>query len=761
MRRLTLAFLAMGLSCSISQILLVRELLAIFYGNEFILGLIFSNWLLGIALGSWLLGRLSDKLRGVRWLAFTFSLISIVLPLQIIFTRSLSWWLIPVRGEMMSPLSAFYLSFLTLIPFCSLHGLQFALGCRVLAGELEGKGSSIGVVYVLDALGAVFGGLTFTYLLVHNLNIMEVCTVLGLLNLLTAGLILDSQPSPSSRFIRFMILASIIIGAYGILQGAPRRMDEASYRWLWRGLDLVHYENSPYGNIGVTRCGDQTDFWINGLPFFTLPNPDLAYIEDIVHLPLLQHPSPERVLIIGEGLGGAIREMLKHPVGRLVYLELDPRIVELSRRFSGEASSVLMDPRVEVIHSDGRLYSKEASSLYDVIIVNLPPPSTLQLNRFYTLEFFNEVRRLLSVRGVLSVVLPSSQAYISEEMADRNRCIYNAMKMAFPSILALPGDYNIFLASPSGEEGPLTSDVEVLHERFMGRGLATRVVNRMYLEYKFSPERARIGLAYLSQGRAEVNRDARPVAVYHDLAFWNAMMHPTLRGLFTVIKGFDPRWLLLPLIISILILAVCRGKVRALHRPIYLAVITNGFAGMTFSIINLYSFQILCGCLYQEIGVMTSSFMLGLSIGGWYTGLNISRGGRGLSAVISAMIWIKVGIVIFSLILPLIMDHLISKAAQPIIILKAILPILNWASGLLVGLMFPLAGMVCLEGGCHIGRVAGALNASDLIGGCVGSLASSVWLIPLNGIQGACQVVAALNAASLLLLLGVIWGRGA
>ncbi len=753
MGRLTTAFVVMGISCSISQILLVREFMIIFYGNEFILGVIFFNWLLCIALGSWLSGRLVDGLRGAGWLALAFSLTSIIIPLQIILLRALSGWLALVRGEMAGLPSALSASLLALLPFCSIHGFQFVIGCRVYA---ERERSPIGKVYMLDAAGAVLGGLLFTFLLVHHLSVLEICSGLSLLNLLTAGLLLHGQSLPRVRGLPPLIF--ILLTVFGVLGLAleARRVDEASYRWIWGGLHLLHHENSAYGNIAVTRRDGQLDFWINGMPLFTSQDPDVAYVEDIIHLPLLQHPSPERVLLLGEGLGGALREVLKHPVKEVFYIELDSTVVEVSKRYSKEASEILEEPRVKVIYTDGRLYTKESSKLFDVIIVNLPPPSTLQLNRFYTLEFFDEIRRILDVRGVLSTVLPSSPAYIVEEMADRNRCIYNAIKMAFPSLLALPGDHNLFLASPSEGVGIPTSDIQTLYSRLLERGVESRIFNERYLTYRFDPERARIGLAYLSPGDGEANMDVRPLAVYYELALWNAMMHPPLRGLFKAFEVFDLRWLLFPPALSAVALAVGRGRPRIFHRAIPLAVFTTGLAGMTFNIIILYSYQILCGSLYQEVGVVSTSFMLGLASGGWYMGRRISRTG----GEASKLAWIEGGVIIHSLILPLILNLFLSRFQPLLPSVRVVLPALNCASGFLVGLMFPLAGRVSLGRYHHAGRVAGSLYASDLLGGCSGSLASSIWLVPFHGIQGACLAVAALNSASLILIRSVREGRG-
>ena len=758
MRKLDLTFLAMGFSCSISQVLLAREFMNIFSGNELILGVMFVNWLLCIALGSWGLGRIADRsARRLDWLVATLILVSIILPLQILFVRSMGGWLVEERGEMAGLFSTFYATFLVLLPFCSLHGLQFTLGCRLFSRSGGDPAAQISRVYDLEALGSLMGGLMFSYILVHHLRIFEVSLSLSLLNLSLAFLLFvagrpKTAPSPSRRLQGVIISLMIVVFGIAMIAGGAEMLDSVSNRWQWEGFRLVHTQNSIYGNIAVTQSDGQLDFWVNGLPLFTTPNPDKVFVEEIAHFAMLQHPSPERVLLIGGGLGGVLEELLKHPAVRVTYVELDPLLIRLARGYSQGASLVLDDPRVEVVHSDGRLFVKGAEDSFDAIIVNLPPPSTLQLNRFYTVEFFREIRKILVEDGILSLSLPSSLAHVSEEMASRNRCIYDAISEVYPSILVVPGDYNIFLASPTGMEGALTGDADVLYHRLLDRDLETSLFTQKHLGYKLSPERMEMALAYLEEGRLEVNSDMRPVAAYHDLTLWNAMFHPKTRLFFAVLSNVDLWWIVISLGLTTLVLLSVRRRLR-LRKAVYLAILTTGLFGMTLSIIMLYSYQALFGYLYQELGVVAAAFMLGLALGGWFMVRRISRFGGDVSTLFKT----ELAVILYSLLIPLAMRLLFFHSAGSVMLplARGVLPLMNCATGFIVGLEFPLASRICLRGDVRAGGVAGTLYASDLLGACAGSFLSSVWLIPLHGVLGACLVAVALNVASLVLLYGI------
>ena len=735
----------------------------IFCGNELTLGIIFVNWLLCLAIGSWGFGRLADRPgRKLEWLVMTYILASVILPTQILLTRNIGSWIVAERGEAIGLFSTFYSTFLALFPHCSLNGFQFSLGCRLYAHGADPDKSSvqISVVYVLESLGAMIGGLVFTYLLVHYFHVLEICVSLSLLNLFLALFLQRSEEVVDVAGVRKGLLTGIIIllivlNMSGIVTGKISDLHVISYRQQWEKFDLVHYENSIYGNIVITESEGQLDFWVNGLTLFTTPDPDIAFVEEVAHFPMLQHPSPERVLLIGGGVGGVLEEILKHPVKMVSYVELDPLIIELTRKYSQEASMVLDDPRVGVIHTDGRLFVKRAEYSYDVIIVNLPSPSSLQLNRFYSLEFFREVHEILGEEGVFSIGLPSSMTLMMEEMGARNRCVYETIKEVFPSCLVVPGYYNIFLASPSKIDGELTPDASILAQRLLDRGLETSLFTEEYIQYKFSPERVELGLAYLSGDGVKINRDLRPAEVYYDLTLWNAMFNQGLRAFLAHISRVEQWWFMVPLGLSILALVFMRRRLRSVWIPVSFTIMTTGFAGMTFSIVLIFAFQVAYGYIYQELGVVSAAFMLGLALGGSFMSHAIPR----LRKDISTLTRVELAIIAYSFLLPLVIKQLLYYSGEPFVFpfVRILLPILNGAAGFLVGLEFPLASKICLEDRDRIGRVAGSLYAFDLIGACAGALLSSVWLIPLLGVHEMCLVVAMLNATSLALL--IITGR--
>lgn len=331
-------------------------------------------------------------------------------------------------GEIAAFLPMLYLSFIILAPFCILHGLQFALGCGIFAMKFEEAPRQIGQVYIYDSLGDFTGGLIFSFLLVYYLHPFQIVLVVCGLNLL-AGLLLVTSSYGTSRSAfnvhgsahilkKFFIGLIIVLLASSIYILSSSRITELqtlSSQWRWKGHNLIEEANSIYGNLVTTKRGDQYSFYENGLINFTTS--DRVSNEYIIHMPMLEHPLPKRVLIIGGGASGALTEILKHNPQRIDYVEMDPLIIETARKYIPEIDrKALVSPKVKIHHLGGRFFVKRAKSTYDMVLVNLPDPYTAQLNRFYPLEFFREVKDILTQNGILTLGISSNEYYLGEEL---------------------------------------------------------------------------------------------------------------------------------------------------------------------------------------------------------------------------------------------------------------------------------------------------------------------------------------------------------
>lgn len=739
---LLIAFLAVGFGETVGQVMLIRELLVNFQGNELSLGVVFACWLLMMALGSWGLGKIAQRLPAQpSAFAFTVVLYAFLLFSQLLLARTVNTVIGIKPGEIAGLPSILFACFLVLTPLCLLHGFQFPFACRILAAQGGISAIQVGRIYIVEALGSMAGGALFTYFLVHYLVHLEIALFTVLLNLVAGIFLLRPLLSWKFIFLKALIFALCLCGVIPLSLGSFGKLDFLSSQWQWRGQELVCSRNSVYQNIAITEKEGQINFFTGGVLFFTSPVPDIKFIEEISHFPLLHHPSPKMVLLIGGGIGGILEEVAKHPIAEIFYVEPDPMIIKTAEEYL--PLPLLRDPRIKVQYTDGRLFVKETKGKFEVVIMNLPPPSTLQVNRFYTREFFEDVWDILSPQGIFALGLPSSEAYMGEEMIRLNRGVFQTLREVFPVVSAIPNDFTIFLASPDPTLLPQTA-TEIC-QRFEERGLKTKLLTSSYIEYKLSPERVSRLTAYLYE-RGEVNRDLRPVSTFHNLALWNAMFHPKLKGIFDLALEIRLWWFLpfLPLFFLPIVNVLRRKEFP--FTTVSLCLMTTGFAGMTFSIAILFSFQISYGYLYQKIGIMIAAFMLGLALGGW--GMN--RIMPGLKQEVLALGWIEVFVAVYAFSLPWLIFVLGGFSSIPG---EVPFSLLNLLAGFLTGLEFPLANKIYLRKVKGVAEVSGLLYAADLVGAVLGALFTAVLFIPLLGVINTCLVAGIFNLITFASLL--------
>jgi len=128
---------------------------------------------------------------------------------------------------------------------------------------------------------------------------------------------------------------------------------------------------------------------------------EFIYHEMLVHVPLVAHGRCRRVLIVGGGDGGAAREVLRHPVERVVVVELDEEVVRCCRRhLAGLSRGAFDDPRLELVFEDAARYVRNAQERFDAVLVDSPDPVGPARSLFAT-RFYREVDGLLRPGGVM------------------------------------------------------------------------------------------------------------------------------------------------------------------------------------------------------------------------------------------------------------------------------------------------------------------------------------------------------------------------
>ena len=249
-----------------------------------------------------------------------------------------------------------------------------------------------------------------------------------------------------------------------------------------------------------------------------------------------------------------------------------------------------------------------------------------------------------------------------------------------------------------------------------------------------------------------INTDFQPIAYYYDLVLWNTYFKYNLKRLF---KAVSPKRIYLAaafiylFLLGPLWLKGSRG--RAPNRGVLTCVGLTGFAEITFQIVTLLAFQVIYGYVYYKLGIILTSYMMGLILGGLWITRMIEKN-RGDYRLFVKVQW---AIFIYPLILPLLFWTFISLkggfsfwlGSNVIFLLLPVIP------GIIGGFQFPLANKLYLRSSSlEIGRSAGLTYGLDLFGSCLGAVLTTIFLLPIIGIPMTCLLVSGLNLVGLVLL---------
>ncbi len=189
-------------------------------------------------------------------------------------------------------------------------------------------------------------------------------------------------------------------------------LDRTWYTEQWAGqgsaislkiLDKVHDEQSPYQHIEIFETETfGTLMTLDGLVMVT-DRDNFIYHEMMSHPALFVHPEPRRVLIVGGGDCGTLREVLKHPTVELAeQVELDERVTRVAERYFPELCASNADPRARLRFDDGiRWVAQAQPGSYDVIIVDSTDPVGPAAGLFSE-EFYRDCFRALGAHGILA-----------------------------------------------------------------------------------------------------------------------------------------------------------------------------------------------------------------------------------------------------------------------------------------------------------------------------------------------------------------------
>jgi spermidine synthase len=431
--------------CSMAYEVVWTKLLGLLIGpTTYSFTLVISTFIIGLAAGSIIFGRLGDKTQKVFLLLASTQLCASILALAVSQLLGNSQFFFAKLIHTFQHGFGTMIAVQSIVLFAVLLGPTIFLGAalplvnRIYARSLPGLGKSIGIAYAVNTLGAILGSFAAGFILIplvgkeNGLRLVIMFQFVTSFAALTfVGFGLERKSRQRLAGIALAVSGALLIFSFPswnrsvLARGWYRNFHEiendlARTSWtesLWKGarllarerggLEVVFYGDGIGGFTTVeketTSLGQEEYALYNSGKADASSHGDRSTQALSGHIPLLFHPNPERVMVVGLASGMTPGEALLYPVKRLDILEINDQAARACRSFfSPWNNACLDDPRTRLIIQDGRNHLALTREKYDVIISEPSNPWMAGLANLYTLDFFRLVQERLNDKGVFA-----------------------------------------------------------------------------------------------------------------------------------------------------------------------------------------------------------------------------------------------------------------------------------------------------------------------------------------------------------------------
>jgi spermidine synthase len=247
--------------------------------------------------------------------------------------------------------------------------------------------------------------------------------------------------------------------------GQRFRIDEMLYEAKTDHQHLMIFQNAVFGRVMV----------LDGL-VQTTEKDEFIYHEMMAHVPILAHGHTRRVLIVGGGDGGLLREVTRHrQVSHVTQVEIDAQVIDLARRYLPDhAQGAFDDPRVNIVIDDGLGFVRKTDARFDVILSDSTDPIGPGEALFQE-DFYAACKRCLAPGGVLVTQngVPFLQLDEVETTARRISRVFADWHFYTAAVPAYTGGIMTF-GWGTDDETLRKVDIGVLWKRFAAAGIQTR-----------------------------------------------------------------------------------------------------------------------------------------------------------------------------------------------------------------------------------------------------------------------------------------------
>jgi predicted membrane-bound spermidine synthase/tetratricopeptide (TPR) repeat protein len=421
-----------GLAAMIYEVAWVRLLIPVLGSSTYSYTLMLVAFIAGITIGSWLVSVLIRRWRNLFGVLAVCQLLigaSMALMLPLYGHVPYIFWQL---GSMFTRSDATYPVFLTLqfligltimiIPTIFL-GMSLPLASRIATRSVQVLGKSVGTVFSVNTIGTVFGSLAAGLVLIPLIGVRHAMEV-GLMLNLASGIVLTVVDAGVSKIRRSLqVVLAVAVGSLTFVFGTDwnqivtlsgvfrqfgnNRQAPATYGEFVKGVRanrVLYYKEGASATVGVVQNQSGSSFQnvliING-------KADASSIGDLPtqvllgQVPMMLHPHPDSVLVIGFGSGVTSGSVLTHPIKRLECVEISPEVITGSTYFEHVNNNPLGDPRTRLYVDDALAFLKLSKTNYDAIISEPSNPWIAGIGNLYTTDFFEMCKGRLRPQGVM------------------------------------------------------------------------------------------------------------------------------------------------------------------------------------------------------------------------------------------------------------------------------------------------------------------------------------------------------------------------
>ena len=415
--RLVLAATALsGFACMVDEVAWARLFALVFGSSAYAFGLMLLQFLVGMAIGSAVFARIRRapprRVLGVALCAGTFAGlagIAAVPRLPVLYMRGF-----PAVRDSFSLVQAWQIleTAPLLLPLAACFGVAFPAAIAAIA-DLDRMGRGVGRVTAWNTAGTVAGAFLGGFVLVPQLGLRAALTVAAAATGVAGVLALRRDVSTGAR--RLVPAATAVALAAALLLPAwPRGLlaqGAGFYAAIYetaQGLlnadkasELLFYEDGIATTLSVDRQGPYRFYRSNGKTDASTDPGDMANQLLLGHLPMLAHPDPKDVFMLGLGTGVSAAAVARYPVRSIEIADIEAGSREATRLFAPENRNILADPRVRFLVADGRNALLARKTSYDVIISDPSDVWVAGVGNLFTREFYALARSRLRPGGVM------------------------------------------------------------------------------------------------------------------------------------------------------------------------------------------------------------------------------------------------------------------------------------------------------------------------------------------------------------------------